>query len=410
MSKQTAEDSLPDGLLEALGGGDAKEGLRYLSKRPNFARVAARLKVNGWKRTLTRGQYVLLWRPVKTLKTLERQTRIDTNALELVGQDINAWSTTPGGQVQVKARYAKKRAPLTELKAATPIKWDVTATTRARGSLVEVMSIPDIHFGFADVGKGKDLEPLHDLRCVDIYLAVAREFQPAVIVVLGDLLDFAPFSRFLVDPRYRGVTQHAIQHAYAFLAGLRHACPRAKIVMLEGNHEHRIAKHLAQQAPELVALTRAENAGEPEQPVLSIPYLLRTEDIRVDYHGPYGARFYHNGTLYTHGEITGPPATVLAKLLAEHHRNVVTGHTHHAGILWATEHDEHGPRDYYAMMCGTGARRDGIVPGSMRPKWQQTFGFEWFGGQPEIISIRDGVCSVAGRLFSASVSEDGIGG
>ena len=402
MSKRSGavEDSIPCGMLEALGAGNADAGLRYLTARPSYARVLRKLEVNGWEGGLTRGQYALLYQPIKTLRTLQKQTQIDTTGLEYVGQDINAWSQTPGGQIQVKARYVAKKPPGPELVPATPVAFAVTAT-RPKRSGMSVLAIPDMHFGFAELKPGK-LETLHDERAAAVMLAIARECQPETIVVLGDLLDLAPFSRFVVDPRYTRVSQHAIQAAYAFLASLRDACPRAKIVMLEGNHEARISKHLSQQAPELVGLTLPENQGERNRPLLSLPYLLRLDELKIQYVGPYGTHWWHEGVRYMHGELIGNAGGLTAaKLLSAYPEPVICGHVHRAELAFRTHATADGPRQVWAMSCGTGARIDGIVPGHAHPDWQHAVGVVWFGGHPGIVVIRDGMCSIDGRLFSA---------
>lgn len=390
MGRRAAEETLPDGLVDAIGGE------AYLRNRPSFVRLAARCqKLAGHK--LTRAQYGLLRLPVRKLKTLLKLTDTNTEQFEVVHQTVNAWGD---GNWQVKAQLKPKKGQAPELVPATPVAYAVSST-KPRSTAMQVLAIPDMHFGYFDPG-GSVLESLHDERCAAVMLAIAREYQPATIVVLGDLLDLAPFSRFVVDPRYTRVSQHAIQAAYGFLAGLRAAAPRAKIVMLEGNHEARIAKHLSQQAPEVVGLTRAENEGETGVPVLSVPYLLRLEDLRIDYVGPYGRSWWWDGVRYMHGELIGSSGGLTAaKLLAAYHEPVVCGHVHRAELAWRTTASADGVRHHWAMSCGTGARLDGVVPGHAHPDWQHAIGVVWFGCQPGVYVIRDGVCSLDGRLFAA---------
>lgn len=389
MGRKAAEETIPDGLLEAVGGE------AYLRHRPSFLRLSQRAKKAGF--TLTRSQYELLRLPVRKLATLLKLTETDTQAYEVAHQTVNTWGN---GQWQVKAQLKPKKSPAPELVPATPVVYEVTST-KPRTTAMSVLCIPDMHFGYAELTPGT-LDTLHDERAAAVMLAIAREYQPATIVVLGDLLDLAPFSRFVVDPRYTRVSQHAIQAAYAFLASLRAACPRAKIVLLEGNHEARIAKHLSQQAPEIVGLTRAENEGEVGMPVLSVPYLLRLEDLRIEYVGPYGRSWWWDGVRYMHGELIGSSGGLTAaKLLAAYHEPVVCGHVHRAELAWRTTAAADGVRHHWAMSCGTGARLDGVVPGHAHPDWQHAVGCVWFGQQPAVYVIRDGVCSVDGRLFAA---------
>jgi len=94
---------------------------------------------------------------------------------------------------------------------------------------------------------------IHDIEVDKFWLRVmldtAKRAQPDLIVINGDLFDLSEFSRFTTDPREWDITKR-IQFAHEqVLAPLRAACPEAQIDLIEGNHEVRLIKHLADQSP-----------------------------------------------------------------------------------------------------------------------------------------------------------------
>jgi hypothetical protein len=394
--KKTRSPSLPEGLLEAVGG------FAYLAGRPSFARVAAKAKANGWPKPLTREQYVLLYQPIRTRAQLERVTETDTDELKLIGQDINAWSQTPGGSVQVKLHYKTKadEPPVVQ----PPRRMFRISEKAAAGTRMQALVIPDIHFGWYE--EGGETFPIHDEAIVAVYVEIARRFQPKLIVQLGDLLDLAPFSTFVGDPGYRGFTQAALSSAYDFIGELREASPGSRVVVLEGNHEARIMKSLQREAPELVRLSRA---GEAEA-VLSVEYLLRLRELQVEYVGPYGTHFWCDGVRYMHnGRRYGSKGgQTVAKLLEDYpDENTFSGHTHRAEFAVRTRRRREGRSTHWAAVAGTGARIDESVPGADDPDWQNSAGAVWWPCQPALYLIESGMVSIDGVMLGAQPVEDG---
>lgn len=91
---------------------------------------------------------------------------------------------------------------------------------------------------------------LHDKECDPFYLRVlieaARKVQPDVFVFGGDIFDLPEFGKYGVDPREWDVVgriQYVHQHIFK---PIREACPNAQIDFIEGNHEARLLKHLAE--------------------------------------------------------------------------------------------------------------------------------------------------------------------
>lgn len=95
----------------------------------------------------------------------------------------------------------------------------------------------------------------HDIECdpffLRVFLDTAKRVQPDVIVLNGDVFDLPEFSRFTVDPREWDVSGRIRFVHENILAPLREACPDAQIDLIEGNHEMRLMRHLADATPAL---------------------------------------------------------------------------------------------------------------------------------------------------------------
>lgn len=99
---------------------------------------------------------------------------------------------------------------------------------------------------------------LHDKEIDLFYLRVlidtARRAQPDIIVLNGDIFDLPEFGKYGVDPREWDVVGR-INYAHDnILQPLREACPEAQIDFIEGNHEARLLRQLADATPALRAV------------------------------------------------------------------------------------------------------------------------------------------------------------
>lgn len=99
---------------------------------------------------------------------------------------------------------------------------------------------------------------LHDIEIDPFYLRVlidtARRVQPDVISLVGDIFDLPEFGKYGVDPREWDVVgriRFAHEH---ILRPLREACPETQIDFIEGNHEARLLRQLADATPALRAV------------------------------------------------------------------------------------------------------------------------------------------------------------
>jgi len=243
---------------------------------------------------------------------------------------------------------------------------------------MRVLVLPDSQNGF------RNEEPLHDRMAWEGALTVAANGDWDAVVLLGDMIDLAPFGRFRVSNDLLGTTQRTLDETRWWVERLRLTVgPRTRIVYLEGNHEARFANSLIDCHRELSTLRG-----------LDVPTLLGLRDLGVEYSGPYGKRIEIDGVIYTHGDKYAKwGGATAAKYLQEYPRSVVFGHCHKAELAHRRWVD--GTINF-AMSPGTLARCDGIVPGHTHPDWMQAVGTVEDGAVAGIIPVGGKVVRIPG--------------
>ena len=123
-----------------------------------------------------------------------------------------------------------------------------------------------------------------------------KSIKPDIVVCVGDNLDLPEMGKYVTYPAYAQTTQASIDRATMFCAQMRNAAPDARIVWLAGNHEERMPKYLVQNAGAAYGLRKGNT---PESwPVLSVPYLCRMEEYKIEYKPGYpAADFWINNKL-----------------------------------------------------------------------------------------------------------------
>lgn len=373
----------------------------YLAHRPSFARCEARLRRREpvLAETFDRAAYDALMEDIRRLEALLKEAKVDTEKFEVERYTVNSWSP---GNFQVKAHLRVKADPAAGIEPPPTMPF-VSRVLPARpvARSVSALFVPDIHFGWlcetvvdpATSTPALKWQPIHDPHAVAVVLAVAEREQPPLIVVLGDMLDLPGLGRWDTSPTQRQQTLSAIQSGRQFLSDLRGACPKSRIVLLEGNHEKRWRDYLMRNAPELLWAS-------------SVPEMLGVSEWDIEYVQPYSTKFEVStvpDTFAVHGELIGRTGgESAAKMLKAYPtRNTIFGHTHRLELAFHTDWSpSNEPLLRWSMGCGTLARLDGAVPGSTFPDWQQGFGIV-AQGRPAVIPIHDGSCSVQGRIYQA---------
>ena len=181
-----------------------------------------------------------------------------------------------------------------------------------------VCFVPDLHI------------PIHDARKVEALIKFIGDFHPDQVIIIGDLMDFKPVSRWSKDQRaeFEGsVIEDCALARDTFFKPLRKVYS-GYIGMHMGNHEERLADYIEKNAP-----------GLSSAYMLHIPHLL--EFNGNDVHSLPWLHQWAPGWASTHGHLGGISlsktggGTALGAAL-DFGLNVVCGHTHRLGMISST--------------------------------------------------------------------------
>ena len=283
-----------------------------------------------------------------------------------------------------------------------------------------IVVFPDPQIGYwrnLDTG---DLTPMHDEAAIDCALAIAKAVRPDQIVNLGDFLDLAEFSsKFAVHPEFVHTTQASVDYGHQLLARQRAILGTdGALALLAGNHDDRLGKCILQNARAALRLRRAD---DPDSwPVMSVPYVLRVDDLDCLYVDGYpaGSLKLADGTaqqtpLYAVHE----RGLDVAKVAKAQRQSYLQGHMHRVAMHSETYELDGQRIDVEAWSLGSLCRNDGAVPstkGSPSERgvpvrriesWQQAVGVVTVapdgGWSVEAVRIRDGAGMFRGKEYRA---------
>lgn len=273
---------------------------------------------------------------------------------------------------------------------------------RANGR--KILTASDAQIGYRRTPEG--IDNFHDERALSLCVQMARVIQPDVVVVNGDLADFAPLSRYDQRRDWQETTQLTIDRAHRFLAELVAAAPSAEFHMTEGNHERRLGALVMKYTAELAGLRRANSDDDP---ALALSNLLRLRELGITYHTGYPkARVIigeGDGRIsFTHGDTVAPSGATAARVVGRAAMNTVFGHIQRVEIAYRTI-DEGRARQIFAATYGGLMSVSGNTPGvtysvddrghtvEHPQNWQQAMGYLVQDGSlvsQEPIIINDG--------------------
>jgi hypothetical protein len=281
--------------------------------------------------------------------------------------------------------------------------------------------LPDIQFGWRRID-GR-LEPFHDPQALAIATEIVRRIRPDVVVLLGDTLDLVEQSRYAdaSHPSFAQTTQAAIDSAHEFLASVA-ALANGPVVWIEGNHDRRMEAAILRDARAAHGLRPA--GTKPESwPVLSIPHLLRLDELEVQYLSGYPAVIYwlpDSDIACLHGEKVRSNGSTAAAIVDDEAdaAAVIFGHVHRRELQARTKRGRHGARTTVAATPGCLCRVDGAVPSMhggtdvfgrpiARPEnWQQGLAVvDWVPGTRDhaldLVAINEGRAFFRGDWFTA---------
>lgn len=243
--------------------------------------------------------------------------------------------------------------------------------------LKQTLVMGDPHFGFRRDPLSAKLNPFHDRDALSIALQVAAVMQPDRIVLGGDVLDLAEWSdRFARDPGMYFTTQPAVTEAAWWLTQLRGVCPDAEMDIEEGNHEARLRRLMMKHMITACDLTQVDDTSG--FPVLSVPHLLKLDELGINYVGDYpnGKIWLSDTIVAVHGEKARAKSGATASAIAEEAQvDTIFFHIHRREMATRTLHLARGQRTVTAFTPGCLCRTDGTVPAAKSEmNWQKGLG------------------------------------
>lgn len=270
-----------------------------------------------------------------------------------------------------------------------------------------VVVVSDTQIGFLQDPETKRIEPIHDPVAMYVAELITHAVDPDEVDYIGDWMDWPFLSRWQQHEEFDAVNE-SIQEAYDWLCRFKAAAPHAsKFVMIGGNHDIRPEKMLLEHNRKAMRIRRA--ADTSAWPVFSQPYLLRYEELGIEYPGHYpGGEYYLLPELMlTHA----PPKS------KEFQASVIHGHTHHIGRQTSVQHSSAGRKTYHnydiGCLCQVGSTENRqrlmvtrVPSDRARTDWAQGIAVVNIvdGGRYSVdqIEIRDGLAIYQGEVFSAT--------
>jgi hypothetical protein len=210
----------------------------------------------------------------------------------------------------------------------------------------------------------------HGLHCDPfvrrVFIDTARRLQPSKIVLDGDMIDAAEFSKHTQDPRQFKVIEE-IRWLHAFLAELRVVCPNAEIIFVAGNHEQRLLRHLSEQTPAMMVVLSDLHG-------FTVSKLLGLDKFEVNYIDRGDLTAWSERDMQA--QLRKNYVMLFDKSLLFGHfpemRNMgipgASGH-HHKHIVWPFYSPTYGSYEWHQMGCGH-AREASYCAGE---RWSQGF-------------------------------------
>lgn len=199
----------------------------------------------------------------------------------------------------------------------------------------------DAHFSF------------ENKRVVKRFIRTVGEVRPHYVVLMGDILDFRNWSKFLPEPGHR--TSDELYAAQTFLMKVRdEAGTKCKICYLEGNHELRIRKNVARKIPEAYDLDE-----------LTVPELLCFKDYKIKWYSTHD-RLRIDGLLYRHGDrISAIPGKTALMHIQKFWESIVVGHCHRMAQIPCRVGDDYKIGVETGCMCSN----DAALGYDTEPNW-----------------------------------------
>lgn len=225
--------------------------------------------------------------------------------------------------------------------------------------------------------------PHHDQKACDVMKGILSVVNPDILIINGDLVDFAQISSFDRQPGEILTLQEDLTKAKKWLKELRQSVPHAEIIYLLGNHEDRLQRYLNKH-PEIHGLDCLKIENLLDLAVINCQLIPKNEYKWHDW-------------LITHGDVVRANAGATAQaLITKYGMNGVCGHVHRLALVQKTNFS----RTLTWIEGGCLSRLD---PQYMKvADWQQGCTIlRCIDGQvyPELVRINDGKAFYQGAVY-----------
>ncbi len=241
--------------------------------------------------------------------------------------------------------------------------------------LRKILFIPDVH------------APFHDVEAWGIMLRAATFFKPDTIVVQGDFADFYSVSAHDKHPSRVSNLEYEVGIVREKRAELDKLGATRKI-FVEGNHEYRLARYLASNAPAVFKM-------------LTVPELFELQQNGWDF-VPYKSSTRLGKLHLTHDTGTAGQNAHRQSMNA-FQGSVIIGHTHR--MEFSVMGNADGPPQVGAMFGWLGDFKEIDYLHAIQAKrnWTHGFGLGWQEGSGVIhlqpVPIVNGACCVLGQII-----------
>ena len=364
---------------------------------------------------------VITGKGIRSLDELLDAAGVDKDHWVVTKKVVNKWDALakgdePGTSKTVEMFQVKawlERRPDFFINPVGPVQAIKRSTPKFKDTQSTALIIPDSQHGFRR-GRRGELIPLHDRDACDVAIQAARLLHPDIIILLGDMLDFAGLSSFSKDPDLRFLIQPALVELHWMIQSIRLACPSSRIIYLEGNHEYRLRRALIDRVDELADLRPVNDLDGSAS--LSVERLLSLKELDVEYVGEYGEYFWLFDSIKVHhGNVAkSRGGSTVASILGSANCSHIVGHIHRR---------EHASRTIQSKPgSGSGPKKDRTIISAMSPgclcsldrsivpsrkgapvlDWQHGLGLVTKTDDQilmNMIPINDGVCVINGRVI-----------
>ena len=183
--------------------------------------------------------------------------------------------------------------------------------------------------------------PFEEEAALAVAVKVAKAAKPDVIWLLGDMIDFAPISRFRDSARYDHTVQDEIDEVIDYFKRLRRTFPNTTIEYMMGNHDRRLKYHLWNNRAELKHLRMARFERQ---------FLLDEDDKPLNLNINFRRGKYHLAPKFIlkHGSRYGLYAARWEE--DDEGRSGMSGHNHRT-VVWSWRTPGGGVTNWYSIGC-----------------------------------------------------------